>query len=307
MESNIILEDNTWLWIVNTLFYLSLYFLIFVISNAIFKFKYRKKGIDVNSELTVKDNAAFSILTVGYYLGVLIIFLGVIQGHSAGYLEDALIISSYSMIGILLLLLASIFNEKVIFIKKFKFYKEIIRDENKGTGFIEAANFIGSALIIYGAITGTTINFFAELEEIGLFLSGCISLIAFWILGQLLLFLFFKIYAKYSPYNVFKQLEEDNEAVGIVYSSIFISISYLYSQAIKGNLESWELMLENIAYYLVLGLILLPVSRFIIDKIILPKSSLTDEIVHQEIPNKGAAIIEAFAYIGSAILISYCI
>jgi uncharacterized membrane protein YjfL (UPF0719 family) len=305
MESNALIDENTLLWVANTIFYISLYFVIFLGSKVLFKL--RQKKIDVDHELTGKDNVAFSILTVGFYLGVLIIFLGVLQGDSEGYLRDALIIGSYSLIGILLLIATSVINDRIIFSKKFNFYKEIIRDENKGTGFIEAANFIGSALIIYGAITGRTINLFPDLEENGLFLSGFVSLIAFWLLGQVLLFVFLKIYAKYSSYRVFEQLERDNEAVGLVYASIFVSISYLYSQAIKGDLISWILTLENVGYYMVLGLILLPISRFIVDKIILPKSSLKDEIVNQEVPNKGAAIIEAFAYIGSAILISYCI
>lgn len=56
-----------------------------------------------------------------------------------------------------------------------------------------------------------------------------------------------------------------------------------------------------------LGIILLPISRIAVDKIILPKSSLTHEIVNQKIPNQGAALIEAFAYLGSSVLISYCI
>lgn len=299
------MEENTLLWISKTLFYISLFFILFVISKIIFKL--RNKRIDINNELTTKDNLAFSVLTTGYFIGILIIFTGVIQGESYGYLYDAIIVLSYGIAGNFLFVLASVFNDRVVFIKKFKLYKEIIKDENVGTGFIEAGNFIGSALIIYGAISGKTINLFPSLNKIGFFISGFISMLAFWFIGQIILFIFLKFYTKYSKYDVLNQIEKDNNAVGIVYSSIFVSIAYLYAQAIKGDLISWTATLENILYYLGLGLILLPISRLFVDKVILPKSNLTDEIMNQEVPNQGASLIEAFAYIGSAVLISYCI
>ena len=114
------------------------------------------------------------------------------------------------------------------------------------------------------------------------------------------------VYRKLSSYDFIIEIQKDNNAVGIVYSSVFIAVAYLYSCAVKGDIISWYDTFEDIVYYLILGMILLPLSRYVIERIILPKSNLTHEIVHQEIPNKGAALIEAFAYIGSAILISYC-
>lgn len=299
------MEKNTLLWVGETFFYILLFFILFIISKTIFK--YRNQKINLDNELTTKDNVSFSILTTGYFIGILIIFLGVIQGDSYGYLNDTILVISYGLVGNVLLIISSFFNEKVVFAKKFKLYKEIIKDENNGTGFIEAANFIGSSLIIYGAINGQTVNLFPNLDKVGFYISGFISLLTFWFIGQVILFAFLSMYKQISKYNILDEIEKDNTAVGIVYASIFVSISYLYSQAIKGDIVSWVLTVENVFYYMGLGLILLPLSRIFVDKIILPKSNLTDEIVNQKIPNQGAALIEAFAYLGSAILISYCI
>lgn len=115
------------------------------------------------------------------------------------------------------------------------------------------------------------------------------------------------MYTRFSNYNILEEIEKDNYAAGLVYASIFLSIAYLYSRAINGDITSWSLTIENILYVMVFGLIILPVSRWIVEKIILPKTNLNHEIINQEIPNKGAAIIEAFAYIGSAVLIGFCI
>lgn len=298
------MEETTLEWFTKTITYITLFYLIFAISRYFFKVKNRK--IDIDNELTIKDNVSFSVVTAGYFIGILIVFVGVLQGDSNGLLKDVFQIIFYSLFGNLLLILASFINERVVFGKKFKFYKEIIRDENVGTGFIEAGNFIGASLIIYGAISGKSINLFPEQGFRGQFISDVISLMVFWTIGQIILFIFLKLYQKVIKYNFIEEIQKDNNAVGIVYASILVAISYLYSFSVKGDIVSWELTFEDILYNMVLGMILLPISRIFVDKVILPKSNLTHEIVHQEIPNKGAALIEAFAYIGSAILISYC-
>lgn len=298
------MEESTIFWLTKTIAYITLFFAVFTISRFFFKLKNKK--FDFENELTVKDNVAFSVLTVGYFIGVLIIFMGVLYGEAHDLITDSILVLGYTIIGNLLLLLASVFNEKVVFGKKFKFYKEIIRDENVGTGCIEAANFIGASLIIYGAISGKSINLFPELESTGLYISDLLSLVVFWVIGQLILFIGLKTYAKVAGYDFVKEVQKDNNAVGIVYASVLIAIAYIYASAVKGDMESWFITFENIAYSLVLGGILLPLSRVFIERVILPKSNLTHEIVHQEVPNKGAALIEAFAYIGSAIVISYC-
>ncbi|MEM7109994.1 MAG: DUF350 domain-containing protein, partial [Bacteroidota bacterium] len=38
-----------------------------------------------------------------------------------------------------------------------------------------------------------------------------------------------------------------------------------------------------------------------------PGQNLTDEIVNQEDPNCGAALVEAFAYIGGSVLITWAL
>ena len=52
---------------------------------------------------------------------------------------------------------------------------------------------------------------------------------------------------------------------------------------------------------------MLPIVRFLTDKVLLPTVRLTDEIANQEVPNVGAAFIEALSYIGAALVISWCV
>lgn len=299
------MEESTLIWLSYSLFYITSFFVLFIISKQFFALRF--KTIDINKELTSKDNIAFSILTTGYFTGILIIFIGLIQGETKGIWEETFVILGYGILGNLLLIISSLLNEKLVFVKKVKLYKEIIKDENIGTGCIEAANFIGSSLIIYGAINGKSINIFPSLGVLGLHLSGVLSLLFFWSLGQLALVLFLSGYAATSRYKILEQIEKDNNAVGIIYASTYIALSYLYQHAIAGDFISWVIIVENLFYHFGFAIAILPVARWLVDKIILPQSNLTDEIINQDIPNQGAAFIEAFAYIGSAILISYCI
>ena len=57
---------------------------------------------------------------------------------------------------------------------------------------------------------------------------------------------------------------------------------------------------------LLIALIALPVTRLITDKVILPGYDLKVELVEQSKPNIGAGLIEAMAYISSALLITWC-
>jgi hypothetical protein len=60
-----------------------------------------------------------------------------------------------------------------------------------------------------------------------------------------------------------------------------------------------------VAIDVAIGLVFLQVDRMIDDKILLPGQNLTDEIINQEKPNIGASIIEAFAYVGGSVLITW--
>ena len=63
----------------------------------------------------------------------------------------------------------------------------------------------------------------------------------------------------------------------------------------------------DISLQTLLGCLLLPVMRVFADKVLLPGRKLTDEIINQKKANIGAGLIEAFAYIASAILITWSI
>ena len=115
------------------------------------------------------------------------------------------------------------------------------------------------------------------------------------------------VYNLILPYDIHEHIEKDNVAVGVGFAGAMIAIANLIRFGLMGDFYDWGETLGEVGIEVGIGLILLPVVRFLTDKILLPGQKLTDEIVNQEKPNVGAAVIEAFAYIGGSILITWCI
>ena len=270
--------------------YLASCFLLFFIGKVAYQLFHRK--INVKDELVEKDNLAFSVAHVGYFIGLVLAIGSAIIGPSGGLAQDLLDIFVYGLLAIILLNISVFINDKVI-LRKFSVYKEIVEDQNVGTGVVEGANAVATGLILLGAISGDGGSLFTA--------------VIFWILGQVLLVVTELFYNMIVPYDVHEHIEKDNVAVGIGFAGAMISIGNLIRFALMHDFVSWEDSLFNIGIDVGLGLLFLPIVRLATDKILLPGRNLTDELINQEHPNHGAALIEAFAYIGGSVLITWAL
>lgn len=287
-----LMNNDAFMTIVESLAYITAAFSIMFIGKIAYSLTHR--DIDVKKELVINDNLAFSVAHVGYFIGLLMAVGSAIVGPSNGLLIDLMDIAIYGVLAIVLLNLSVLLNDKLI-LRNFSVRKEIIEDRNVGTGVVEAASAIASGLIIFGAVVGEAQNL----------MHGIISAIAFWAVGQLLLIFTSYVYNLITPYDIHKHIEKDNVAVGIGFAGAMIAIANLIRFAIEGEFEGWIEILSEVGIDVFLGLLLLPLIRLITDKILLPGAKLTDEIINQEHPNIGASLVEAFAYIGGSVLLTW--
>lgn len=272
---------------ITAIIYLVVSFALFLLGKKVYQLFNR--GIDLDHELVEKDNLAFSFANVGYYIGLLIAISSVYAGDGVGHIVDNLIdIAVYGVLSIILLNISMIITDKVI-LRKFSIKKEIIEDQNVGTGVIEGATCIANGLIIHGVLTENQDNFLA--------------IIALWLIAQIALVLVGVIYNAITPYDIHEHIEKDNVAVGVGFAGAIVAIGNLVRFGAQMEADSWIMVGENLVLETGIGLLMLPLARIMTDKILLPKRNLTDEIVNQEKPNVGAAVIEAFAYIGGSMLI----
>ena len=274
----------------SSLTYLGSCFAILAIGHWVFILFRRSYAIQ--SELVEKDNAAFALVLCGYYLGLTFSIGGVIVGPSTGLENDLIDMLVYGPLAIILLNLSALINDRFI-LSEFNIKKEILQDQNCGTGVIEFAIFIATGLNIFGASYGLG--------------GSMVTAVVFWFIGQIVLILASKYYNLITQYNIHEQIENDNVAVGIGFAGALIAIGNLLRAASAENFISWQDNLTTFIIFIGIGIILLPVIRMLTDRILLPGRSLSDELVNQVKPNQGAAFLEASSYIGSSFLITWCI
>ncbi|MEO1447979.1 MAG: DUF350 domain-containing protein [Bacteroidota bacterium] len=253
--------------------FLILYVVLFFLSKWI---KGMFASYVLDEQLTEYDNNAVSVSVAGYFIGITAVFVGAMSGPSAGdVVTDLISVASYSLAGILLLNLARIINSRLI-LYKFNVDKEIIKDQNPGTGVVEAGAYIASGLIIAGAIHGEG--------------GGPLTALVFYIIGQICLILFSLLYARMSPYDVHAEIEKDNTAAGLGFAGALISIGIIVMKGVSGDFTGWAEDLMALGIDIAIIFVYLIVVRLVFDRFVLRNSSLHEEISEDQ--NMGAGLLE---------------
>lgn len=274
---------------VTALIYLATTFVLIVAGKWIYGFLNRR--IDVQSELVEKDNLAFSLSYLGYFLGLVIALGGVLNNEATYWLTDVVDILFYGIFTVLLMSISIIINDKII-LAKFDNRREIIDDQNPGAGIIEGANYVAVGMILFGAMSGS---------------GDLVTALVFWIIGQAALIASGVIYNLILPFDLHGEIERDNSAVGVAFAGVLIAIGNILRVALSGDFVSWSSNLMTFMTMVAFGFLMLPIVRMIADRILLPGRRLTDELVNQNKPNVGAGAIEAASYVAASFLLVWVI
>jgi uncharacterized membrane protein YjfL (UPF0719 family) len=278
------LEDVYDLTQPEAIIYLLVLFVIFYLGKKVYDIL---TPYDLNKQLTELDNKAVAVSFAGYMFGIGIILWGVLlEDTTKNFYLDLLDIAVWGVIGIVLLQLARVSNDKLI-LSRFNNVKELIEDRNVGTGAVEAGTYIGSALLVMAAISG---------EDTG-FLQGLLSTIIFFISGQAAFIIFGKVYQKITRFDLHDEIEKDNVSSGLAFGMTLVAIGILLSGFI---LKSDSLV--GFAVWFVISSFLLVINRYVVDKVILPGQLLDEEISRDR--NWGAALVEGSMAIVIALLIN---
>ena len=234
-----------------------------------------------------KRNLAAALAVAGYYLGLAIVLGGVVSGPASfSLLDDVIGLAIFGLLGIVLLNLSALINDKAVF-SQFAIEHEIVEDGNVGVGVLEGANYVAVGLITAGALSGE-----------GSLGSG----LAFWIAGLVVLIVAGLLYDRITPYDLHDEIEKGNTAVAAAFAGVLAGFGNVIRLAGEGDFVSWNQSLTEFAYYAVAGLVLLPLVRLFADKVLLPGARLGDELVRDE-PNLGAGVIAGATYLGASMLI----
>ncbi|ACF13649.1 protein of unknown function DUF350 [Chloroherpeton thalassium ATCC 35110] len=274
---------------ITTAIYLIAAFLVFLLGKAVYSLVNKSK-FDVRHELLEQDNLAFALTLSGYFFGLVFAIGGVIFGPSNGLVEDLIDIFFYGIVSIVLLNLSIVINDKLI-LYKFDNVKEIIVDRNSGTGIVEAASYVAVGMNVSGAVSGQG--------------GDLITALVFWALGQVTLILGGILYNLIVPFDIHDEIEKDNVAVGVAFAGVLVALGNIIRVGSAGDFISWYDNLSRFGADVLLGLLLLPIVRFTIAKVMLPGADITKEFVGQEEPNIGLGAVEAVSFISASLLIGW--
>ena len=265
----------------------------------------------VNEEVVDKANLAVSLRLSGYFIAIILIFLGVLYqplsgggwvslaelnaanpyGFNRELGEEVLRVFLYSLGGIVALNLVRVLFDRLI-LYKFQLEKEVLEDRNTGAGAAEFGMYVATGLLIAGAVAGESGTSETEAALVAL---------AFFGMGLALLVVFALFYEFTTSFNIHDEIERDNTAVGVAFGGNLIAIGMVTLKAVFGDFAGWG---ESIAAFLVfgvLGFVLLYVMRLLIDLVLLPTVRVSQALSSGR--NVGVALLESAVVIGSAAIL----
>lgn len=249
------------------------------------------RRIELNLELFVKDNVAVAIALVGYYLGIVTALAGVLDKTAETWQERLLELTSYGATVILLMLVGAWIGDRLI-LHHCDCAREVKEEQNIGAALVEAGVHIANGLILSTALGGET----------GSWLVGLVC----WLIGLGVLIVATRVYPRMTNYNVFREIyDRNNIAAGAALAGLLIGTGNIVRIAFASEFQSWQQSFTEYGTVLLLCLVALAVIRWIADLVLVPGVNISDEIVHQSVPNVGAGLIEAFAYIAGSFLIAW--
>jgi uncharacterized membrane protein YjfL (UPF0719 family) len=254
----------------------------------------------VNVQLTEKDNTAVGILMAGFLLGVTAVICGVFFGEGpetpslAAFWKEIVPTALYGSIGIVLLFLSGIINDKVI-LREFSNQKEIIESRNSAVAIMMAATYVGSGLVIAGGICGS---------------ADIISMLVAFLLGQIAMVAFAIAYQLATSYDDQKELGENkNIAAALAFGGNLLAYSLILMKGVSMDSAveewTWPDRLLNIAYYAVAGCALLLITRLVNDFLFCPKARISKEIVTDR--NLNAGLMEAALALAMGSAMVFCL
>ena len=273
---------------------------------------------DVDHELTEADNPAVGTALFGFLAG-LVIVMAALVGNATGHLDDPDEVAwelgelaVYGALAVLLLKLAGWINDRII-LHRFENQKELVDDRNVGAGAALAGSYIASGLVLAGSLSGKVDPALLSEGRGALAYAGVELAVAltFFALAQLVLAAYGLIYQAIQKEDVHDAIERDytqdgvlhggNMAAGVAFGGNLAAVGIILYGATAGDFHGWTEHLTRFGVMVAVGLVLLPVWRVFVDKVMLAKADLNKEIYEDR--NVNAALLETICMLGLAAVI----
>lgn len=281
--------------------------LIFVLAGIFFIWLVKKtddwRTRDFDDDVHIDDgNVAIGLRRAGLYLGMALGLSGALDGGSSGFFSDLfhLLTDGFIILG---LLFACRYINDFIMLGHVNNDAECVREfttddgrtvtGNTAVGMVEASMFIATGFILKGSLSGVG----------GTFSQSILSALLFFVLGQAALLLFGFLYELVTPFNVRAEIKKNNLAAGIGLGGILMALGIILMGSVSGPFTGWASDIKGFFIYTGYGMAALLIFRSLIDRVLLPTTSLAVEV--KEDQNVAALIVVESAIAAVALLIAF--
>ncbi len=275
---------------------------LFLAVIAISAFRYLQgilSGVDTTAELSKKDNFAFGISFAGGALSLALIIAAAVNGEPAdSLLTEGLNVAMYALLGIVLLKVGTLVNDRVIFHQLS--LKQHIDRENLAAGIVQGGNFVALGLVIQSSIQ------WVETES----WDGLIPVILVFFSAQVLLLAVTRlragIYQRRHQGHPFQEaLGKGNSALAIRYAGHILAVALGVDASAQVVTYLPETPWLSALYWFAVSLgmaLMISWLAWMARKVILKGINIVEEVDDQQ--NVGVASIEAVIFIAIAIILN---
>ncbi len=245
-----------------------------------------KSVFDPDAQIQEHQNLAVSLRRAGLYLGVSIGMLGALSGGGTDFATDV-VEMLYEGAAVVAFLFLAQFAADVVIVHGIK-NREALRDGNVAVGLVEMGISVATGLIAFGSFAGEG--------------GGIASALVFFALGQIALILMAVAYERVTPYRVVEGVRDGNVAAGLMLAGMLVAYGFILNSSLMGPFTDWAQDLTSFAASTGMGLVLLLLLQWPIDRLFLPGKTLRELI---ETDRNAAAVAVAVAVkIALALVIS---
>ena len=259
-------------------------------------------GVNTTDELANRDNFAFGVALAGGVVAVALVLASAGSGEtSESLLTEALAVSAYAALGVVLLKVGMLINDAIVF-SSFSL-RTSIAQSNMSASIVQSSNLMAMGILIYGAIHWVE----------GFGWEAMASTIIVFLLAQLVVLGVTRyraaIYAKRHSGESWQQaIEAGNSALAIRYAGHLLGVA-LASSSAGGMITyiyglAWQPYFSWLGYAIAISTLLTGFAWFA-RSVILRGVNVVEEVDEQA--NVGVAAIEAAIFIGIGLVIKMVI
>jgi uncharacterized membrane protein YjfL (UPF0719 family) len=264
--------------------YISIAFVFLLVTKKIAD--WRTRQIDDDHEIVENSNLAIGLRRTGLFLACAIALAGSLSGEASGFAAGMVSFAVDCLLILVCLFTCRKINDAIMLANIDN--DDQAKQQNTAVGTVELGMYLATGFILNGSFSGT------DSDPV----TGVISALVFFVLGQAALLGIGLLYEMSTGYNIRQEIEEGNPAAGVSLAGILVAYGIVLRASVSGASMGWTQDLISFGLYGIYGLVVLFAFNRCIEWLMLPGGHLDTEVARDR--NTAAALLAKAALIALA-------